>query len=364
MSDNPMSSGRGTRETDAAEPSAPTARTTELDAPTAPAPPSDSTVTFAARARDLAALRDSVVDAAGVGAGLWLSYLFVLFYLAIATGSVTHRDLLYESPVKLPFLNVDLPMMGFFVLAPLLFVIVHAYVLLHIGFLARKVQAFHAELRAQIAEDDTRARLRLQLPSNIFVQFLAGPSEVRTGITGMLLRAIARISIVIGPAALLIFFVLQFLPYHSESVSWWQRLLVAFDLALLWWLWPQIVHSDEASWSSPKAITARRLMAAGASAIALVLVFAVATFPSEWLDTNLPEARFIPTKMPVMYLGDASPREQHTPTPPSYRWWSLHELLVGGNVDLVSRTPQSLFSNRLVLPGLDVIDHAKFDTEA
>jgi hypothetical protein len=39
---------------------------------------------------------------------LWLSYLFVLFYLAIAVGSVTHRNLLLESPVKLPFLNLDL----------------------------------------------------------------------------------------------------------------------------------------------------------------------------------------------------------------------------------------------------------------
>ena len=35
-----------------------------------------------------------------------------------AVGSVTHRDLLFESPVKLPFLNVDLPLVGFFVLGP------------------------------------------------------------------------------------------------------------------------------------------------------------------------------------------------------------------------------------------------------
>src|SRR5271156_6525774 len=62
---------------------------------------------FAAKAKDLGALRDAVVDAAGVGNGLWLSYLFVLFYFAIATFAVTHRDLLLENPVKLPFLNVE-----------------------------------------------------------------------------------------------------------------------------------------------------------------------------------------------------------------------------------------------------------------
>ncbi len=64
---------------------------------------------IAADATDLKALRTVVVDAASVGAGLWISYLFVLFYLLIAAGSVTHKDLFFETPVKLPFLGVDLP---------------------------------------------------------------------------------------------------------------------------------------------------------------------------------------------------------------------------------------------------------------
>jgi hypothetical protein len=68
---------------------------------------------FAKQATDLQALRDAVVDAASVGGGLWLSYLFVFFYFAIAAGGVTHRDLLFENPVKLPFLNIDLPLIGF-----------------------------------------------------------------------------------------------------------------------------------------------------------------------------------------------------------------------------------------------------------
>jgi hypothetical protein len=175
--------------------------------------------TFAAKAKDLEALRNAVVDAASVGAGLWLSYLFVLFYLAIAVGSVTHRDLLFEKPVKLPFLNVDLPLVGFFVLGPVLLVVVHTYVLLHFALLAGKVGAFDAELRGQIDEDDLRTRLRRQLPSNTFVQILAGPRDVRTGIMGVLLRLIAWISLVAGPLALLVFFQLQFLPYHHEAIA-------------------------------------------------------------------------------------------------------------------------------------------------
>ena len=55
---------------------------------------------LAAKADDLEAIRSAVVDAAGVSAGLWLSYLLVLFYLLIAAGGVTHRDLFLENPIK------------------------------------------------------------------------------------------------------------------------------------------------------------------------------------------------------------------------------------------------------------------------
>jgi hypothetical protein len=189
---------------------------------------------FAAKAKDLGALRDAVVDAASIGAGLWISYLFALFYFAIAAGAVTHRDLLLERPVKLPFLNVELPLEAFFFLGPLVFLIVHAYVLLHFVLLAGKIGAFHLELQAQISGDNARARLRRQLPSNIFVQSLAGPHEVRTGIIGFLLRLIIEISLVAGPVALLILFQLQFLPYHGEWITWWQRIAVVIDLVVLW----------------------------------------------------------------------------------------------------------------------------------
>ena len=156
---------------------------------------------FAARANDLESLRAAVVDAASVGAGLWLSYLFALFYFAIAAGAVTHRDLFLESPVKLPFLNVELPLKAFFVLGPLVFIVVHAYVLLHFVMLAGKVGAFHGALEDQIKDGETRARLRRQLPSNIFVQFLGGPRDVRTGIIGLLLKSVAWISLIAAPIA-------------------------------------------------------------------------------------------------------------------------------------------------------------------
>jgi hypothetical protein len=92
-------------------------------APGAPAPPESAGVD------DLDEIKQAVDDAASVGGGLWLSYLFVLFYLAVAAGAVTHEDLFFERAVKLPFLNIELPLLAFFFLAPILFIIVHAYTL-------------------------------------------------------------------------------------------------------------------------------------------------------------------------------------------------------------------------------------------
>jgi hypothetical protein len=303
---------------------------------------------FAARATDLGALRDAVVDAAGVGTGLWLSYLFVLFYFAIAAGAVTHRDLLLENPVKLPFLNVELPLKAFFVLGPLVFLIVHAYVLLHFVLLAGKVGAFHAELQVQISGDDARARLRRQLPSNIFVQSLAGPREVRTGITGFLLRLIVQISLVAGPIALLVLFQLQFLPYHNEWITSWQRIAVLIDLILLWVLWPPIARGETArlGWSDFKRVKVQAWMLA--STLPILLVFTIATFPGEWLEENLPSLPLVPTEWPPWGSNRAS----------------LHELLVAGGSDYVAQRPKSLWSNVLVLPNFEIGDRIKFDAEA
>jgi uncharacterized protein YjbI with pentapeptide repeats len=345
----------------------------------------DTATAFAAKARDLAAMREAVVDAAAVSAGLWLSYLFLLFYLAIAVGSITHRDLFLENPVRLPFLGVELPLVAFFGLAPALFLVVHAYVLLHFVQFADKLGVFRTEFRAQITDPVVRARLRRQLPSNIFVQLLAGPREIRAGVMGSMLWLIAHISLVLAPVALLVLFLLKFLPYH-DGLTWWHRVAVLADIALLWALWPSVARGKVTRivWKEirvarfapaafvrllgtlPSAIARRQtrrnawrvFRRAKVAALALAslllasLVFTIATYPGEWLHENWPAARFIPTKWP----------------PTSVNWASPHEVLFASDPNEASTSfaprSTSLLSNHLILPNLAVIDYARFDSEA
>src|ERR1700730_3003656 len=154
----------------------------------------------------------------------------------------TITDLLLENPVKLPFLNVELPLVAFFALAPILFIIAHAYTLMHFVMLAAKVGTYDTELRKKpfgTEAEETRLGLRR-------LQFLAGPSDIREGGLGWLLKAVAWISLVIGPVLLLLLIQIQFLPYHLEWVTWVQRFAVLADLTLLWFLWPAVLASRSA----------------------------------------------------------------------------------------------------------------------
>src|SRR5262245_13577186 len=99
-----------------------------------------------------------------------------------------------RKPLKLPFLGVELPLKAFFFLAPILFLINHAYMLVNLVILAAKIGAFQEELVKQFPDAcggaaATREGLRRQLPSNILVLFLAGPADLRNGVLGMLLKA-------------------------------------------------------------------------------------------------------------------------------------------------------------------------------
>jgi uncharacterized protein YjbI with pentapeptide repeats len=301
--------------------------------------PSDAP-TYSAKATDPLAWRDAVSDAATVGGGLWLSYLFVFFYLAIAAGGVTHRDLLFENPVKLPFLNTELPLIGFFSISPLIFLVVHAYVLLHFAMLSSKVDAYNRELEKHIGDQETMVRLRRQLPSNIFIQLLAGPPEFCAGFFGFTLRLIASISLIWAPILLLSFFVVQFLPFQDWKFSWWQRIIVVLDLALLWEV-SSFVKFGGNSAARRQPVRWKIALWVLATSVPILFVFTIATFPGEWLDRSLPSIRFIPTSWPI---GN---------------WRSLHELLVAGPVDYVTRRPRSLFSNRLVLQGVTLPKQTK-----
>ena len=226
---------------------------------------------------DLEPLQKAVNEAASRVRGLWLGFIALLAYLFIAVGAVTHRDLLLENSVQLPVLNVELPLIGFFAIAPILLLINHFYLLLQLMGLGRRIREFNDEIKKTDLGEEARRRERRKLDTFVIVQMLGGTREERELLTGKFLKFIAMITLVIAPVALLLFIQLQFLPYQYELVTWWHRIVLAGDLALLWVFWPSIKLGDWAPWLDKLRV----------AAVCIVLLFAyvIATFPGEIVDS-------------------------------------------------------------------------------
>jgi uncharacterized protein YjbI with pentapeptide repeats len=170
---------------------------------------------------------------------LWFSFLIFMVYLAIATGTTTHRMLFLESPLNLPVLNISLPLLGFYILTPIIFVVFHFYMLLNLVLLARTAKAFEdALVRAFPDDGEARETFRMRIENTLFVQLLVGGRMEREGINAKLLSLMALISLAVAPVALLLMIQIKFLPYHSEWITWLHRGLLTLDLLLVWTLWP------------------------------------------------------------------------------------------------------------------------------
>src|SRR6201996_8380547 len=194
--------------------------------------------------------REALVEGAGKVATLWTRYILALLDFYIATASVTHQMLFLESPIKLPFLGIELPLKGFFWFGPFLVWVLHTYVMIYVRLLADKVNGFTLDLISAYPDLAERERYVRALPINLFVQQLAAARLSRSQVAKRLLRLILWLTLVGLPMGLFVFFELQFLPYHDELITWIQRLLVIGDLVILFNFWPGIAasgkHTDRA----------------------------------------------------------------------------------------------------------------------
>jgi hypothetical protein len=291
--------------------------------------------------KDVGELQRALNEAASKASVLWTTFITFELYLAIAFGSVKHRDLFLQTPIKLPVLNVDLPLVGFFVVAPTLLVIFHFYVFLQLLALAAKAKDYDTLLRQATSDTSDRQYLRQRLDSFLVLQLLVGPTEQRTGFGGFSLRLVAWITLVGIPVLILLQAQVTFLPYHREWVIWLQRVAVLIDLAVIWYFWKRVRDDNEPIVA--RAGQAWAIVGAAASVCVVLLSVGVATFPGERADEHVPDIRFIPTT----WRPHWSKKED---------WTSLHELLFAGAADEVSGRPRSLFSNRLVLTDQSFVD--------
>jgi Pentapeptide repeats (8 copies) len=202
------------------------------DSTTKKAPPAESQST----SDRLPDLLDSVNAASGAARTSWLTFVGLLAFFFVTISSVTHKDLLLNSPVKLPILGVELPLSSFFVWGPIVFLLVHFSVLLQHMMLARKLLIFDFHCsKTEPTPDGGHNVLRDELNTYFFTQSVAGAKLHR--LYHLTLDTMGWVTLVFLPLALLVYFQTSFLAYHDDFATWWQRFALVADMGVLGWIY-------------------------------------------------------------------------------------------------------------------------------
>ena len=268
--------------------------------------------------------------------------------------------LFLEEPIELPLLNVRLPLTGFFVAAPAIFLTVHFYLLLQMTILRERADAYVALLNAGLnggaIDRKGAALLRHRLDSSLVLFTLAGSQreasalgqarKTRNGALDHSMRLIAWLTTALLPLGLLCFMQIVFLPYHDALITNWHRLALIADGVLLWVFWSRI-SSGRPVFPATQRLNLALSMVLSATLVAFSLF--VAVFPTEYHYNFLKAVSPIPVRVTEQW------RE------PTIRWISLTEWLFEGPVDDLAGKTAGILANRIVVADQDFADDGLLD---
>jgi len=222
----------------------------------------------------------------------WLAFLALLTYVIVTLASVSHKDLLLNAPVRLPIINADIPLVGFFQYAPAMLLLVYLSLLVQHVILARKYRRFTDAIASYERRREHPARELVH--SYVFSQILAGPTPHR--ITKVMMQLIVYVTFAVLPIITLLYFQIKFLPFHEVWITYWHRFAVILGFAMLILLTPIMQHAPpKRKWDIRMGPQEEAWEATGTqvvlvlSLLPIVVGFSwlIATVPDEWIDRRL-----------------------------------------------------------------------------
>ena len=184
-------------------------------------------------------LLEAANSASQTVAALHVAFMAFVTYLGVIVWGTTHDDLLRISPVKLPILDVDLPLTTFYSFVPWMVVLLHFNLLMQLELLSCKLWNLDRDLPDTPAGQQVRNRLFI-FP---FTHLIAGRSEV--WLIRWLLSLVVGITVIALPLLMLLAAQIRFLPFHDEAITWSQRIAVWVDAVMLITLWPLIASPQD-----------------------------------------------------------------------------------------------------------------------
>ncbi len=174
-----------------------------------------------------------------------LAFVSFLLYVLITTASTEHEQLLRISPVKLPLLDIDIPIVQFYVVAPILILILHFHLLLQHFLFSQQYYQFEESLIGRYSEAD-RVKYMKTLSGNMSLVHLLG--NYQKNFVQFLLACIVAICLLFFPLIDLLFLQAKFLPYHDVDWTNLQCLIVVIDCVMILVLLPKMLDKDDKAW--------------------------------------------------------------------------------------------------------------------
>ena len=216
----------------------------------------------------------------------WIIFLILMIYLMVAVAGVTHRDLLLDTPVKLPMMDVPIQLTQFFQFAPVVLVLLHLGVISQLVLLARKTLEFDHAVRMLETSNRRCHPLRLELHNFFFCQGLSGPD--RSTVMSGFLHMMSWLTLAVLPIVLILYIQAVFLPYHDLAITWSHRILLLIDMTVLVLIGIFLLRADTSFWQAFARTTAMYPFSFGLTAAVMGIVaglsFFAATIPGEALD--------------------------------------------------------------------------------
>ncbi|MEL7542290.1 MAG: pentapeptide repeat-containing protein [Pseudomonadota bacterium] len=290
-------------------------------------------------------LLEAVNSSSAAARGGWVLFLAIATFILIAVAGVTHRDLLLNTKVDLPILQVEIELTRFFLFAPILLMFVHFGMLIQHVMLSRKTLEFDRSIRAMEPNSRATHPLRLELNSYFFTQALAGPH--RGWLLAAFLHAMIWISLVVLPVLIILFTQVVFLPYHDTFITWVHRIVLVVDMTILAAVGVFLRRTEASFFTAMFKVMQRHpanfFITGSLFFILIILSFFVATIPGEYLD------RIRPKPAQEQAVG-----ADHPAFAASGLLASATEYLSSGR-DTMKIALEQMFSRNLVVTDLDIV---------
>lgn len=299
--------------------------------------------------RSLAADVNSTSASARTG---WIFFLAIQAYFFVALAGLEHRDLLLDTPVPLPLLQVEIRLRAFFMFGPIILVLFHMGILLQHVMLARQVRELHNGVSNFEGSNFFRThRVRFHLHSYFYTQLVAGPK--RSPFFAFFLTLLTWLSFGILPVILLLDFQSTFLPYHDLQVTWAHRFYLLLEIVILTVFAVFMRHPSLGFVAGFGRTIVERPASFAISFVlglgAVFFSFCVATIPDERMDRIM--TSIWPEEIDGRVADGLPPRQAFLPT----------ARLFEAGADVLSGRPVGLFGRNLVVMDQDIVRDGSVD---